>query len=109
MHARPDQFLIVQTNDSELDGTGPRQLLGTDTVVAYLEANPRHAVVLHEFHNDDSVFTYDPPVYILRGASETLNNFYYGDMPAEDPNDANGGDLTAEEALHDTTIDLPDN
>ena len=59
-------------------------------VVTYLEADPRHAIVIQGKARQ---------VYVLRGASEELNNFFYGDMPAEDPNDADGGDLTARQAV----------
>lgn len=66
----------------------------------FLEEEPGNAVIIHG--GRDSFFggiDYDPPIYILRGAGEDLSNFYYGEMPAENPNDADGGDLTAEEAI----------
>lgn len=85
-------MLTCFTNDDEM---GP---LREDTdfidrktaeVVAYLNADPRNAVVLNNQLAQMAVW---------RGASEQLNNFYWQDLPLEDP-DSNGGDLTAEEAI----------
>lgn len=60
-------------------------------VISYLNASPENAVVipLDEFNY----------VAVFRGAGGDLNNFYYQESPLSDPNDANGGDLTAEQAF----------
>lgn len=88
------------TTDQNLDENQNRATRPWREVEAYLNENPRHAVVLHAGKDDYfDLISYDPPLYVLRGASEELNNFYYGTMPAEDPNDAEGGTYTAEEAL----------
>ena len=42
---------------------------------------------------------YNPPLYVLQGAG---GEFYWGEMPAEDPGEAEGP-LTAAEALRDAT------
>ena len=49
--------------------------------------------------------TFEQALYVLRGASEALDNFYYGHMPAEDQNDADGGDVDALEAVRAATIE----
>lgn len=97
----PDsKFDVALTDDSNLDGAADRAVRPWREVEAYLNSDPRHAVVLHSGYDDYFELTpFDPPIYVLRGAGEDLNNFYWGDMPAEDPNDAEGGDLTAEQAL----------
>lgn len=79
-----------KTNDEVLANT-PLHDLTLDQAVDYLEENPRHALVIVGSAGE---------VYVLRGAGDDLCNFYYGYYPAEDPNDANGGDLTAREAVN---------
>jgi len=69
------------------DGPGPLDL-SQEEIVRWLKSDPSHAVVFP-----------DRMRFILRGASEALENFYWGDLPSEDPNDAEGGDLTAEEVV----------
>ena len=89
------EILVVRTRDDVgwADWQDvPAQKMLFDDVVAYLESDPSNAV-----------FVLGPrPQYIVRGASGGLNNFYYGDLPAIDPNNAEGGDLMAEEALERT-------
>lgn len=76
-----------------------RQWYSASEVVEYLEEDPRHAVFL--FGGRDRHFGeihFQNPLFILRGAGEGLVDFFYGELPAEDPNDAEGP-YTAEQAL----------
>lgn len=77
------------TDDSNMGDPTKFQDTTPADLVTYLNANPRNAVV---------VDLDDRQVAIFRGASEDLDNFYYQDLPLEDP-DANGGDLTAQQAV----------
>jgi hypothetical protein len=98
-------FRVSLTNDQDLATTNLSEQTPAE-IERYLNADERNAVVL--VGSRDRVFgnvTYEPPVYVLRGAGGTLDNFYYGPMPAEDPGDANGGDLDAATALCDATIE----
>ncbi len=62
-----------------------------DTIVAHLNAAPDNAAIIgNEF---------DVEYGIVRGGSGADNNFFYGLMPLEDPNDMEGGELTAAEAV----------
>lgn len=88
-------MLATKTDDSVLEAT-PCGNFSKEELVEYLEKSPRHAVVLHG----------STPQYILRGAGEWLDNFYWGEYPAEDPNDANGGGLRAKEALADALAEV---
>ena len=99
------RFKVVFTNDSELQDGEP-QTKTVQEVVDYLQENPRHAVILHGSHDEhfgDTV--YDDRFYVLRGAGEGLDEFWYGVMPCEDPEDDDGGDLTAAQALSHATIE----
>jgi hypothetical protein len=81
---------VTLTDHSALK-PGPAERRSRREVVEYLEQDPSHAVVIHVRR----------PIYVLRGASERLDNFYYGEWAESmDPNDANGGDLTAREAVN---------
>ncbi len=82
-------------DDAEDFGTGHRKFLTREDAVEYLEEDPRHAIVI--FGTSAGV-KFDPPVYVLRGASEQLDNFFYGEYPAEDPGDASDAE-SASEAL----------
>ena len=86
------------TNDIEL-GDFPQIPVPVADVVNYLNASPRNAIVITDLDEASGECVAGSPVYVLRGAGEDLNNFYFGPFPAEDPGDANGGDLTAEQAL----------
>lgn len=68
-------------------------------LVYYLEDNPRHAV--HIGVGEDLVFA------VWRGAGEALDNFFHQELPLEDPGDANGGGLTAEQALKEALGEEP--
>ncbi len=91
---------ITATLSTDTDpSTGTRIETTPKAIIDYLNENPRHAITIHDLNEESGECTAHNPQYILRGASEELNNYYYGPVPAEDPNDASGGDLTAEEAL----------
>lgn len=99
------KFRVSKTNDSDLATESVVEATPAE-VVSYLNDDPRHAVVL--VGSTDELFgekTFEPSLYVLRGASEALNNFYYGHMPADDPNDADGGDVDALEAVRAATIE----
>lgn len=99
------KFRVSKTNDTDL-ATEPVVEATPAEVVAYLNDDPRNAVVL--VGSRDAFFgekTFEPSLYVIRGASEGLDNFYYGHMPAEDPNDADGGDVDALEAVRAATIE----
>ncbi len=99
------KFRVSKTNDSDLAAEPVVEATPTE-VVAYLNESPRHAVVL--VGSECKVFgkvTFEPALFVLRGASEKLDNFYYGHMPAEDPNDSDGGDIDALEAVRAATIE----
>ncbi len=84
----------------EILGEEPQQDHSVEEVETFLNADPANAVVVTGFTEaeEDSVTSIDP-MYVIRGASEALDNFYIGAIPAEDPNDADGGSWTAAEAL----------
>lgn len=109
------KIMTVKTNDGDLSNlnlaiiSSPIRILIKDRVdpqiyqlndlIAYLNESPRHAIVITGLAEESSQCA----VYVLRGAGEDLNNFYWGSYPVEDP--ADGGDLTAEEAV-DLALDL---
>lgn len=81
---------VIETRDDADDfGTGTPVTRTTDEVIAYLEADPHHAVVFPDTRR-----------YVLRGAGEGLDDFFAGPMPAEDPNDADGP-MSANDAIAD--------
>lgn len=93
-----ESFEAIFTTDADLDAGKTRRATPQE-VVDYLNANPRNAVVITDIEEESDECVATTPQYIIRGASESLDNFYFGSMPAEDPNDSSGGDLTAEQAL----------
>lgn len=95
---RPHQVTAIKTNDYDLSDQNP-QTYRLDELIIYLNENPRHAIVITDLDEAPPQHTVTTPVYVLRGAGEDLNNFYWGSYPAEDPDDIDGGDLTAEEAV----------
>lgn len=91
---------VLSRDDADWSKPGKSAWRTAAEVEVYLNADPRHAVLL--FGGKDEIFgtlKYEPALYILRGASEGLDNFYWGTLPAEDPNDAEGGDLAADQAI----------
>ena len=77
-------------------------------VIAYLNEKEENAVVIVDADTSLANQAEMPRhfQYIIRGASGELDNFYYGEYPAEDPGDANGGDLTADEAIYEAVMSL---
>lgn len=97
----PDWKITARlTTDDALD-VGPIRELTADQAESYLNSGQRNALVLMSARDDTTGIlpVFEPNIYVVRGASGKLDNFYYGDMPAEDPNDAEGGDLTAIQAI----------
>jgi hypothetical protein len=86
------------SNDQALSDT-PQRDWPVQTVIDYLDADPRHAIVITAFEDDGEDIKVEPPTYVLRGASERDDNFYIGPFPADDPGNADGGSWTADEAL----------
>ncbi len=83
--------LTDDANMGDVSTVGQFQNLPDTQVVDYLNQNPRHAAVVdrgEEFY-----------VGVFRGASDAADNFYIAALPMEDPNDADGGDWTADVAL----------
>jgi hypothetical protein len=76
-------MIATLTTDGILEGT--RGEYSLRQIANHLNESPQNSAVIH--------LTKD--WYILRGAGGGLDNFYYGEMPAENPNDAEGGSLTA--------------
>ncbi len=93
------KVLCAFTDDSSLSADNPVWRT-PDEVVVFLNASPRNAVVITDLVEASGECVATTPQYVLRGASERPDNFYFGSVPAEDPNDANGGDLTAKAALN---------
>jgi hypothetical protein len=90
---------VVKTNDSTL-AVEPAKWLPIMDAADYLNANPRHALVIDGAETDVTGFgTLEPAMYVLRGASEKLDNFYFGRIDNESPNDSEGGDLVAIDAI----------
>ena len=81
---------VCRTNDSEMDAPSEFKRLKKSMIVSYLNQNPRNAVVIDK----DGV-----QIAVFRGASDEPNNFYTQVLPLEDPNDADGGEYTAEQAI----------
>lgn len=92
-----DQILACKTNDAELSDS-PTFYYTRGELVAYLNAKPTNAVVVE--HQNGNIG------YLFCGAGETADNYYWGFFPAEDPGDANGGDLTADAALDEMLKEL---
>lgn len=89
----------LTTHDKDLE-QGEIHTMSAVQAAAYLDADPAHAIVM--LGAQDNYFgnvPFEPNVYVIRGASERTDNYYFGDMPAEDPNDAEGGDLSAVDAI----------
>lgn len=93
-----ESVTAVKTNDSVLSAENPASYTAEELVV-YLNEDPRHALVVTDLAEVSGECVVTGPVYVLRGAGEGLGDFYFGSYPAEDPNDAEGGDLTADAAL----------
>lgn len=84
---------VIKCSDEELvDGVDDSgEEMTAEQAALFLNLSPRNAVV---------ITSVEPHQFILCGASEEPTNYFYGDMPAEDPNDANGGfDMTALQAI----------
>ena len=93
---------VSLTSHDEL-ATMPQSFRSPGDVVAYLNEKPENAVVIVDA-DTNAIEAADGPrhfQYIIRGAGGDLNNFYYGayDEDSMDPNDANGGDMTADVAV----------
>lgn len=89
---------VCLTNDEKLESY-PQVYRTPGQVVEYLHQDPRHAVVIVDADTSVNNGEARGPVYVLCGAGETSDNYYYGWHPAEDPNEADGGNLTAEQAV----------
>jgi hypothetical protein len=87
-----EQISMIFTNDEDM-GTPVGNSTPYDARQAkgYLDKSPRHAVVLINGTLQIAVFC---------GASDESNNYFYQELPLEDPNDANGGDLSSDQALY---------
>ena len=85
------------TTDSEL--CGDEKEFKPQELIDYLNESPRHALAITGFEEESDECEIKNAVYVLCGASDQPDNYYYGLLPAEDPNDAEGGDLTAKEAI----------
>jgi hypothetical protein len=81
------------TNDLDMGEIVTFQIYDREFVIKYLNENAKHAVVID---------LGDRQTAIWRGASDQNDNFYYQDLPLEEP-DCSGGDLTAEEAVTEAT------
>jgi hypothetical protein len=81
-------FDVILTNDEHVgDGTGRKGKALVNNMIRHLKASPRNAIeILGE-------------VAVWRGAGGDDSNYYYQSLPLTDPNDAEGGDLTAEQAV----------
>lgn len=94
MNNNSDQAICF-TNDSEMGDADNDEVIfeqaSLERVQTYLEADPRHAVVLGD--EDGTKWA------IFRGASDASNNFFVQGLPLDDPGDADGGEWTAREAL----------
>jgi len=97
---------VCLTTDADLADM-PQAFRTPADVVSYLKQSPRNAVVIIDADTDISgVVESSGPHYVMRGASGELNNYYWGHYPAEDPNDAEGGHLTAEQAVRQAVEDM---
>lgn len=79
-------------------GEEPLGWYTADELITYLEENPRHAVVIFAATDNLQDITFEPPVYVLRGASEKPDDYYRGEYPPEDSNDGTPA-TSAETAL----------
>ena len=70
---------------------GQMQSMMTSQMIKYLDADPSNALIV-----ETKLGTYA----VFRGAGGGADNFFYQELPISDPNDAEGGDLTAEDAIH---------
>jgi hypothetical protein len=72
-----------------------------DSAVKYLEESPANALVITDADAKDVDSTAKRTAqYVLCGASGGSDNYFYGSMPSDDPNDARGGDITARVAVN---------
>lgn len=74
------------------------EILTTAEAVAYLEANPRNAIVITGLDEVSGECKPNGQVAVWCGAGEKLDNYYYQALPLDEP-DADGGDLTAIRAI----------
>ena len=94
------KFKAILTDHDNFNVDHRGRLIAPAEVEAHLLRDELNIVVL--VGSIDDVFgdvKYTSAKYVARGAT----GYYYGDMPAEDLGDAEGGDLTAAEALRDAT------
>ncbi len=85
----------IFTNDRDMARSDDLTEIDLEACVAYLEASPRHAVVVEAPDGGQ--------IAVWRGAGEHLENFYWQEVPVESP-DAEGGMLTARDALDEVLL-----
>lgn len=86
-----DVDVILCRDDDPEFGKGPVQSLHPVQIVAWLAGSPRNAVVIQG----------EVPTFVICGAGEGPDDYYYGEMPCEDPDSVADADLTAELAVQD--------
>lgn len=69
-------------------------------VIEYLEESPRHGVIITDFEEESDECVINRPVFILCGAGESLDDYFYGEAPYDDPDKVVEYDLSARMALH---------
>ncbi len=94
------QVRVCFTNHSAL-ASYPQTFVTVDSAVKYLEESPANALVITDADAKDVDSTAKRTAqYVLCGASGGFDNYFYGSMPSDDPNDACGGDITARVAVN---------
>lgn len=90
------QLTVAKTKaNTATFGNEPHEIITESAAADYLNADPQNSIVIYAIDGRDL----QRPLFIIRGASEALDNFYYGEHPPEDPGDVDGGDLTAADVL----------
>lgn len=95
---QPRALRAIFTRD-DADMSGEAHWVGQYDVYDYLNADPRHAVVLVGVHDSKGERELSPQRFIIRGAGEGPHDFFWGLGVYEEPDDACGVDLAVFEAV----------
>ncbi len=91
-------FSVAFTDDSQMgaQAEGDFKSATREQIISYLNQSPRNAVVINV--GTAVGFEDAEKIAVFCGAAESPDNYFYQALPLEEP-DADGGDLTAEQAV----------
>jgi hypothetical protein len=102
MTERNSKVLASLTNDEQMGRPARFSHYTKEELLTHLKASPRNAVVLQVISLEGEDMDLQE-VAVWCGASDEANNYYTQVLPLDEP-DADGGNLTAEEALADAGL-----